>query len=137
MEGVSERMGMESVIPFMGMVIVQVAMVGQMVTGKEAILDGMTNFTFVFYFNALSFLILIFSSFFYRKSNNLPPLTYAVIWRCILFGILGYVILFGSILLSSSPNLFCFPFRAKSHIQTPRPFIQLKCTSTTLIKLHV
>lgn len=108
-------MGMESVLPFMGMVIVQVAIVGQMVTGKEAMLDGMTNFTFVFYFNALSFLILVFSLFFYGNSNNLPPLTYAVIWRCILFGVLGYVIFLGSSLLSSRPNLFCFPFPAISH----------------------
>lgn len=81
---------MESVLPSLGLVIVQVAIVGQMVTGKEAMLDGMTNFTFVFYFNALSFLVLIFSLLFSRKSNNLPPLTYAVAWRCILFGILGF-----------------------------------------------
>ncbi|KAK1365781.1 Drug/metabolite transporter [Heracleum sosnowskyi] len=79
-----------SVLPFTGMVIVQVAMVGQMVTGKQAMLDGMTNFTFVFYFNALSFLILLFSLFLFPKSNNLPPLTYALVWRCILFGILGF-----------------------------------------------
>ncbi|WOH08339.1 hypothetical protein DCAR_0727777 [Daucus carota subsp. sativus] len=84
-------MGMESVLPFMGMVIVQVAMVGQLVTGQEAMLDGMTNFTFIFYFNALSFLILAFSLFFFRNSSNLPALTYAVVWRCLLFGFFGFM----------------------------------------------
>lgn len=115
-------MGMESVLPFMGMVIVQVAMVGQLVTGQEAMLDGMTNFTFIFYFNALSFLILAFSLFFFRNSSNLPALTYAVVWRCLLFGFFGYVIISGSILLLSR-HIF-FPFSGKNTwiVPTPGPF---------------
>nr|XP_017217970.1 PREDICTED: WAT1-related protein At3g28050-like [Daucus carota subsp. sativus] len=85
-------MAMESVVPFMGMVILQVAQIGEMVTGKDAMLDGMTNFTFVFYFNALSFLILITSLFFFRKWTHLPALTFALVWRCVVFGLLGFAI---------------------------------------------
>ncbi|XP_059649731.1 WAT1-related protein At5g40230-like isoform X2 [Cornus florida] len=55
--------GRKSVVPFVGMVMVQVAQVGLMIVGKEAMSDGMTNFTFVFYSNSLASLVLLPTSF--------------------------------------------------------------------------
>ncbi|EYU29714.1 hypothetical protein MIMGU_mgv11b0196342mg, partial [Erythranthe guttata] len=58
-------MGMENaVVPYVGMVVVQIAQVGLMVAGKIAMSTGMTTFAFIFYSNALASLILLPITFF-------------------------------------------------------------------------
>lgn len=58
-----ERMEMKSAVPFLAMVAVQFAQVALMVVSKKAMATGITNFTFVFYSNAIASLILLPSSF--------------------------------------------------------------------------
>ncbi|KAG5522280.1 hypothetical protein RHGRI_034459 [Rhododendron griersonianum] len=56
-------MGMKDAVPYLGMVGVQFIQVGLIVAIKEATSSGMTKFTFVAYYNALSSLILLPTSF--------------------------------------------------------------------------
>lgn len=85
------KMMKEGVVYVGCMIIVQLAQVGQLVAGKKAILTGMTNFTFVFYSNALASLVLLPSSFFFHRSNP-PPLTFSALCGCVFFGILGFLV---------------------------------------------
>ncbi|KAK6160158.1 hypothetical protein DH2020_003539 [Rehmannia glutinosa] len=55
---------MEKAGPYVGLVIVQFAQVGTMIACKIALSNGMTTFTFAFYSNAFSSLILLPISFF-------------------------------------------------------------------------
>lgn len=59
-------MKMNEALPYIGMASTQFAQVGLMIVGKKAMSAGMTNYTFVFYSNALASLILLPSFFFYR-----------------------------------------------------------------------
>ncbi|KAA8519152.1 hypothetical protein F0562_013374 [Nyssa sinensis] len=82
-------MGMKKgVLPFVGMVLAQFAQVGLMIAGKEAMSSGMTNFTFVFYSNALASLVLLPSSFLIHRSSR-PPLTFSILSGFFLLGVLG------------------------------------------------
>ncbi|KAI8528373.1 hypothetical protein RHMOL_Rhmol12G0144100 [Rhododendron molle] len=56
-------MGMKDAVPYLGMVGVQFIQVGLIVAIKEATSSGMTKFTFVSYYNALSSLVLLPTSF--------------------------------------------------------------------------
>lgn len=56
-------MGMKDALPYLGMVGVQFIQVGLIVAIKEATKSGMTKFTFVSYYNALSSLVLLPTSF--------------------------------------------------------------------------
>ncbi|GAA0145311.1 hypothetical protein LIER_36106 [Lithospermum erythrorhizon] len=73
-------------LPYIGMILSQCAQVGLIILSKQAMASGMTNFTFVFYSNALATLILLPSFFFYRSR---PPLNFQLICRFFLLGILG------------------------------------------------
>ncbi|KAA8533115.1 hypothetical protein F0562_033352 [Nyssa sinensis] len=81
----------KSVLPFVGMVFVQIAQVGLIIAGKEAMSNGMTNFTFVFYSNAIASLILLPSSFLVHRSTR-PPLTFPIFCGFFLLGVLGCLI---------------------------------------------
>lgn len=54
---------METAVPFIAMVVQQLAQIGSMVAAKVAMSSGMTPFTFTFYSSAFSTLILIPLSF--------------------------------------------------------------------------
>ncbi|KAK3041759.1 hypothetical protein RJ639_000275 [Escallonia herrerae] len=82
---------MKTALPFVGMVVVQFAQVGLMVVSKKAMASGMTNFTFVFYSNALAALILLPLSFLIHRSNR-PPLTFPVLCGFLLLGVLGFLV---------------------------------------------
>ncbi|KAK2994500.1 hypothetical protein RJ640_029459 [Escallonia rubra] len=84
-------MGTKTALPFAGMVVVQFAQVGLMVVSKKAMASGMTNFTFVFYSNALAALILLPLSFLIHRSNR-PPLTFPVLCGFLLLGFLGFLV---------------------------------------------
>nr|GMD16994.1 WAT1-related protein At3g28050-like [Ipomoea batatas] len=77
----------EGALPYLGMVLAQFAQVGLMIIGKAAMSSGMTNFTWVFYSNALAALLLL-PSFFFQRSTR-PPLTFSLICWFFLMGILG------------------------------------------------
>ncbi|KAL5762003.1 hypothetical protein ACOSP7_018267 [Xanthoceras sorbifolium] len=71
-----------------GMVMAELAQVGLMIMGKAAMSDGISNFVFVFYSNALASLILLPSSFLFHRSQR-PPLTSPILCGLFLLGFLG------------------------------------------------
>ncbi|KAL2519508.1 WAT1-related protein [Abeliophyllum distichum] len=84
-------MGIESVFPYVGMVIVQFAQVGLMIASKVAMSNGMTTFTFAFYSNALASLILLPISFCLYRSAR-PPLFYTFLCGFFLLGLIGFLV---------------------------------------------
>lgn len=84
-------MGIESVFPYVGMVIVQFAQVGLMIAGKVAMSNGMTSFTFAFYSNAMASLILLPISFWLHRSAR-PPLFYTFLCGFFLLGLIGFLV---------------------------------------------
>lgn len=57
--------------PVMGMIMAECAQVGLMIAGKAVMSDGMSNFVFVFYSNALASLILLPTSFLFHRFISL------------------------------------------------------------------
>ncbi|CAK9137807.1 unnamed protein product [Ilex paraguariensis] len=85
-------MKVEDAVPYVAMVIVQFALVGLMVESKKAMSDGMTNFTFAFYANAITAVILLPSSFLIHRSSTRPPLTFSLLGRFLLLGLIGFLV---------------------------------------------
>lgn len=83
-------MGLKAAVPFVGMVMAECAQVGLMILSKAAMSDGMTNFIFVLYSNALASLILLPSSFFLHRSER-PPLTFPILCGFFLLGLFGWL----------------------------------------------
>lgn len=81
-------MGMKDALPYLGMVAVQFIQVGLIVAIKEATSSGMTKFTFVSYYNALSSLILLPTSFLIHRSTR-PPITLSLLCKFFLLAVLG------------------------------------------------
>ncbi|OIT36062.1 PREDICTED: WAT1-related protein At4g15540-like isoform X1 [Nicotiana attenuata] len=81
---------MESAVPFIAMVVQQLAQVGSMVAAKVAMSTGMTPFTFTFYSSAFSTLILIPLSFLLHRSA-LPPLWPAFLYGFFMLGLIGFL----------------------------------------------
>jgi len=54
---------MKGALPYMAMVVAQVSQVGLTLAGKKAIETGMQNFSYVFYSNALTCLVLLPAAF--------------------------------------------------------------------------
>ncbi|MCD9645045.1 hypothetical protein HAX54_033698 [Datura stramonium] len=102
-------MKMESALPFIAMVIQQIAQVGLMVASQVVNNAGLTTFTFLFYSSFFSTLILIPFSYFLHRSA-LPPLWPAFVHGFFLLGVLGFLmqvlvfvgLLYSSTLLSSA-----------------------------------
>nr|XP_043608824.1 WAT1-related protein At3g28050-like [Erigeron canadensis] len=76
---------------YVGMVGVQVAQVVLMIVSKSAIADGMSNYSFIFYSNALASLILLPPSLIFHRSPNRPPLSYMIICGFFIIGLLGFL----------------------------------------------
>ncbi|KAJ8569827.1 hypothetical protein K7X08_006404 [Anisodus acutangulus] len=97
---------MESAVPFIAMVIQQLAQVGLMVACKVVTSAGLTTFTFTFYSSFLSTLILIPLSFFLHRSA-LPPLWPTFLHGFFLLGVMGFLMQVLTLvgLLYSSPLL--------------------------------
>ncbi|CAK7326938.1 unnamed protein product [Dovyalis caffra] len=89
-EGERAEMGLKAAAPFVGMVMAECAQVGLMILGKAAMSNGMTNFIFVLYSNALASLILLPSSFFLHRSER-PPLTIPIVCGFFLLGLFGWL----------------------------------------------
>ncbi|MCD9645046.1 hypothetical protein HAX54_033699 [Datura stramonium] len=99
-------MKMESAVPFVAMVIQQIAQVGLMVASKVVTSAGLATFTFVFYSSFLSTLILIPLSFFLHRSA-LPPFWPTFLHGFFLLGGMGFFMQVLTLvgLLYSSPLL--------------------------------
>lgn len=82
-------MGKELLLPIVGMVMAECAIVGLMTIGKAIMAQGMSNFIFVFYSNALASLILLPSAFLFHRSA-VPPLNFPILCGFFLLGLLGY-----------------------------------------------
>lgn len=76
---------------YVGMVGAQIAQVLLMIVSKYAIADGMSNYSFIFYSNALASLILLPLAFIFHRSANRPPLTSIVICGVFAIGLLGFL----------------------------------------------
>nr|KAJ0218401.1 hypothetical protein LSAT_V11C300121000 [Lactuca sativa] len=75
---------------YVGMVAAQIAQVLLIIVSKYAIADGMSNYSFIFYSNALASLILLPLSLIFHRSGNRPPLTIIVICGFFIIGVLGF-----------------------------------------------
>ncbi|KAI7725353.1 LOW QUALITY PROTEIN: hypothetical protein M8C21_029701 [Ambrosia artemisiifolia] len=83
---------MKGALPFLAMVVAQVSQVGLTLAGKKAIQTGMHNFSYVFYSNALTCLILLPSAFLIHRSPCRPPLTFSAVGGFLVLGILGFLV---------------------------------------------
>ncbi|KAJ0544792.1 putative EamA domain-containing protein [Helianthus annuus] len=83
---------MKGALPFLAMMVAQVSQVGLTLAGKKAIETGMQNFSYVFYSNALTCLVLLPSAFLIHRSPNRPPLTFSAVGGFLLLGILGFLV---------------------------------------------
>lgn len=77
-------------IPFVAMVIVEFLDVGLTTLSKAAMSRGMNHFVFVVYSNALATFILFPSSFIFNTTTR-PPLSFSLICKFFLLGLVGYV----------------------------------------------
>lgn len=75
---------------YVGMVGAQIAQVLLIIVSKYAIADGMSNYSFIFYSNALASLILLPLSLIFHRSINRPPLTFIVVSGFFIIGLLGF-----------------------------------------------
>lgn len=83
-------MEMSGLVPFIAMIVGQLAQVGSAVTAKMAMSTGMTSFTYTFYSSAFSTLLLIPIVFFLYRSA-LPPLRPALCYGFFWLGIMGFL----------------------------------------------
>ncbi|KAH1192496.1 WAT1-related protein [Glycine max] len=56
---------------------------------KAATLQGMSNYVFVTYAYSVAFLVLLPVTFFYRRSRVVPPLTFSILSKIALLGVIG------------------------------------------------
>nr|XP_043609299.1 WAT1-related protein At5g40230-like [Erigeron canadensis] len=85
------NMNMKCSLPFIAMVVAQVAQVGLTLSSKKAIATGMHNFAYIFYSNALAFLVLLPAVFLVHRPPNRPALTFSVVSSFFGLGILGFL----------------------------------------------
>nr|XP_043620306.1 WAT1-related protein At3g28050-like [Erigeron canadensis] len=85
-------MMIKSALPFVAMVVGQVAQVGLAVAGMKAIETGMRNFSFIFYSNVVASLVLLPAAFIIHKPPNRPALTFSVAGGFLGLGILGFLV---------------------------------------------
>ncbi|KAI3824911.1 hypothetical protein L1987_06384 [Smallanthus sonchifolius] len=76
---------------YVGMVAAQTAQVLLMIVSKVAIADGMSNYSWIFYSNALASLLLLPLSLIFHRSVNRPPLNFIVICGFLIIGLLGFL----------------------------------------------
>ncbi|KAL3511254.1 hypothetical protein ACH5RR_030655 [Cinchona calisaya] len=82
---------MENALPYVGMVVSQFAQVGLLIVSKQAILSGMTTFSFAFYSSALASLILLTCSYLFNRSAC-PQLSCNFVGCCFLIGLFGFLV---------------------------------------------
>ncbi|KAG9154091.1 hypothetical protein Leryth_000588 [Lithospermum erythrorhizon] len=85
------KIKMERALPYVGMVIMQCAQVGLLVACKVAMSNGMSTFTFAFYSNTMSFLILVPVCYVTYRSSH-PPLYPSFLYGFFLLGVIGFLV---------------------------------------------
>ncbi|KAI7725346.1 hypothetical protein M8C21_029694 [Ambrosia artemisiifolia] len=83
------KMEMKGALPFLALVAAQVSQVGLTLASKKAIQTGMHNFSYVFYSNALTCLILLPCAFLIHRSPCRPPLTFSAVAGFLVVGYAG------------------------------------------------
>ncbi|KAM7506645.1 hypothetical protein LguiA_017098 [Lonicera macranthoides] len=84
---------MKGVIPFAAMVIVECGEVGMITLGKAAMNKGLSNLVYVVYYNALGTLLLLPYFIIHTRRSNRPPLTFSLLCRFFLLGLVGICLL--------------------------------------------
>ncbi|KAK3035831.1 hypothetical protein RJ639_034647 [Escallonia herrerae] len=95
------------VLPFAAMVMVESLDVGLTTLSKAAMSKGMSHFVFVVYSNALASVILLPSSFIFRRSMG-PPLTISLLCKFFLLSLIGITLMQNCVFTGinlSSPTL--------------------------------
>ncbi|KAL2339678.1 hypothetical protein Fmac_007618 [Flemingia macrophylla] len=96
-------------LPFVGMIMAEFAQVGLIIFSKKVMAQGMTNFVFIFYSNAIASILLLPTSFLIHRFQR-PPITFSTLSGFFLLALLGYLaqvfgyagIYYGSATLSTS-----------------------------------
>ncbi|EYU44714.1 hypothetical protein ABFS82_08G014600 [Erythranthe guttata] len=78
------------VLPFSVMVVMECTNVGLNTLFKVATNSGMSRHVFLVYAYGVAALVLLPSPFFSRRSRVLPPLTFSVLWKIFILGVVGY-----------------------------------------------
>ncbi|KAJ4972756.1 hypothetical protein NE237_005930 [Protea cynaroides] len=95
------------VMPYAGMIMVECLDVGMSTLSKASMSRGMSHYVFVVYSNAIGTLILLPSSLLFFRSNR-PPLTFSLLCRFFLLGLVGITLMQNCIFTGinlSSPTL--------------------------------
>ncbi|KAK9751000.1 hypothetical protein RND81_02G234800 [Saponaria officinalis] len=78
------------VAPYIGMILAECCQVGLMIISKQAFsLTNMSNFVFVTYSNLLASFILLPFSYFFHRSENVPPLSLSLLGWFFLLALSG------------------------------------------------
>ncbi|CAM8924045.1 unnamed protein product [Rhodiola kirilowii] len=80
-----------NLLPFAAMVVVQCIFTGTKVISKGAMSQGMSHFVFVVYSGVLGFL-LIFLTYLFLQRNSKPPITYSLLGKFFILGLIGTTI---------------------------------------------
>ncbi|KAL9313710.1 hypothetical protein ACSQ67_019162 [Phaseolus vulgaris] len=96
-------------LPFVGMIMAELAQVGLIILSKQAMSQGMTNFIFIFYSNAIAALLLLPISFLIHRFER-PPITFSTLCGFFLLALLGQVQKFTFIYMCSAKKLPEMPF---------------------------
>ncbi|KAJ4973676.1 hypothetical protein NE237_006850 [Protea cynaroides] len=95
------------VMPYAGMMMVEFMDVGLTTLSKAAMSRGMSHYVFIVYSNAMATLILLPFSLLFTRSNR-PPLTFSLLCRFFLLGLVGITLMQNCIFTGislSSPTL--------------------------------
>ncbi|OMP11540.1 Drug/metabolite transporter [Corchorus olitorius] len=79
----------KDVLPFSAMVTMECLNVGLNTLFKAATLQGMSNYVFIVYAYAIAALVLLPAPFFSYRSRVLPPLSFPIICKIGLLGLIG------------------------------------------------
>ncbi|XP_043723798.1 WAT1-related protein At5g40240-like [Telopea speciosissima] len=87
------KKSLREVAPFAGVMMVESLDVGLTTLSKAAMSRGMSHYVFVFYSNAIATLILFPASFLLFPLSNRPPLTFSLLCRFFLLGLVGITLM--------------------------------------------
>ncbi|GKV14471.1 hypothetical protein SLEP1_g25350 [Rubroshorea leprosula] len=83
---------MGTLLPFVGMVVVSLSQASNIVVTKAALSRGINKYVLIVYSGVFSSLILLPCSFVFNRSARLPPLTFSILCRFFLLGLVQCVI---------------------------------------------
>uniref|UniRef100_A0A7C8YKR3 WAT1-related protein n=2 Tax=Opuntia streptacantha TaxID=393608 RepID=A0A7C8YKR3_OPUST len=87
------KASLKAAAPFVVMITVECGEVGLTTLSKAAMLQGMSNFVFVVYYNALGTLILLPIFLYNNLRGKRVPLTFSLLYKFFLLGLIGICLL--------------------------------------------